>query len=347
MSRFKEITLSGSPQAIGQQHGAALAGEIREALRYYRSIFNLSESTLLALGRTYLGLISDYYRPFAEEIKGIAQGCEMDPRWIAVLNARTEILSHTQAAAPMECTTIFSRPTALLAQNWDWSERLESLVVVMKIVRPDGQVIRMLTEPGILGKIGMNSSGLGVCLNILTVNQPLKGLPIHIVLRAILQADTLAAAREVIDHVGAGKASSILVGTASGEGFNAEFAGQNMQYVKSDDDIWIHTNHYLHRVINQPDDPDFASSYAREKTTRSRLSSTVSLDKEQMISILSDRSNRELQVLRPYQPDDKLQSLGTVCTIIMDLPARKLWIRKGNQPDGEFVCYSARKERLA
>jgi isopenicillin-N N-acyltransferase-like protein len=43
---------------------------------------------------------------------------------------------------------------------------------VQKIIRPDGHQLIQLTEPGILGKIGMNSAGVGVCLNILAAGLP-------------------------------------------------------------------------------------------------------------------------------------------------------------------------------
>ncbi len=219
MSRFKEITISGTPNARGRKHGELLYREIRLALKYYKSIFNLSEFRLLELGEYYLGLISAYKKEYAQEITGIAEGAGIDTRWIAVLNARTEILSYRDANSPMECTALFSKSTALLGQNWDWAKVLEDLVVMMKIVMPEGPVIRMITEPGIIGKIGLNSAGLGVCLNILTINRPLKGLPIHIVLRSILESSTLDQARDVVAQAGYGKASNILVGDANGDYF--------------------------------------------------------------------------------------------------------------------------------
>ncbi len=339
MSRFKEITISGNPQSRGQIHGQILSKEIRQTLNYYQSIFDLPEHRLLELGEYYFGLISAFNIEFAQEISGIAEGAGIDPRWVAVLNARTEILSYRYASSPAECTTLFSRPTALLGQNWDWASTLEDLVVVMQIILPEGHVIRMLTEPGIIGKIGLNSTGLGACLNILTIGQPLKGIPVHVVLRGILESRTLEHAREVVEQAGYGKASSILVGHACGKGFNVEFAGSRNVFLDETADILLHTNHYLHESINLPEDPDFASSYAREAVARQRLVLLDSLNRDDMAEILSDRSNRNFPVLRDYRPDPKLQQLGTVCSIIMDLKARAMSIRKGNHAMGEFVTY--------
>jgi isopenicillin-N N-acyltransferase-like protein len=72
---------------------------------------------------------------------------------------------------PNECTSLFCPTNGILAQNWDWDKTLESLMFVQKITRPDRHQLIQLTEPGILGKIGMNSAGLGVCLNILSTGR--------------------------------------------------------------------------------------------------------------------------------------------------------------------------------
>jgi isopenicillin-N N-acyltransferase-like protein len=341
MPRFKELTLSGTPHAMGLKHGKTLSREIRLALKYYKSIFKLPEFRLLELGEYYLGLISAYKNEYALEIAGIAEGANIDTRWVAVLNARTEILSYRYANCPLECTALFSKSTAILGQNWDWAKVLEDLVVVMKIVTPGGLAIRMLTEPGIVGKIGLNSAGLGVCLNILTINRPLKGLPIHIVLRSILESKSLDQAREVIAQAGNGKASNILVGDASGGYFSVEFAGYENVFLDDTAEIMLHTNHYLHKPINLPGNPEFASSYAREHTARQQISSLNGLNKGEMTEILSDKSNPDYPILRSYCADANLQELGTVCSIIMDLRERDMYIRKGNSIPGQFVAYSA------
>ena len=85
------------------------------------------------------------------------------------------------------CTALCFQPTALLGQNWDWSSQLENLAVLLQIRVSENMTIQMLTEPGIIGKIGMNSQGIAACLNILLLNKPLDGVPIHIVLRSILE----------------------------------------------------------------------------------------------------------------------------------------------------------------
>jgi len=49
-----------------------------------------------------------------------------------------------------------------------------------------------------------------------------------------------------------------------------------------------------------------------------------------MEAILSDRSDPEYPIWRAYQSDNDLREVGSVATIIMDLKAHKLNVRKGN-----------------
>ena len=57
--------------------------------------------------------------------------------------------------------------------------------------KPDRSIM-MMTEPGIIGKVGMNSSGVGVSLNLLVAKKvPKDGLPIHILLRTALDSNSV------------------------------------------------------------------------------------------------------------------------------------------------------------
>ena len=56
-----------------------------------------------------------------------------------------------------------------------------------------------------------------------------------------------------------------------------------------------------------------------------------------MKAILSDRSHPQLPIYRHYAPDPELGHMGTVCTIVMDLPNRRFHVRKGNDQAGEWL----------
>src|SRR6185436_584334 len=126
-----------------------------------------------------------------EEIAGIAHGAGQDEYELRAINARTEILAGMSGLT--ECSVVGQG--GLLAQNWDWHPDATHSTLVW-IVEHEHGWFATLTEAGILGKIGLNDAGLGVCLNILhtTADGGLDGTPIHILLRR-----TLATAETVDD----------------------------------------------------------------------------------------------------------------------------------------------------
>lgn len=340
MSTFREIEITGDALERGVSHGEQLKDEIADALAYYHGVFNLPEAKVLEQASHFQRVITAFNDDYAKEIAGIAVGAGQDPLWIVALNARTEILALNNQIAPNECTSMCFTGPPILGQTWDWGQPLESVCAVMRINRPDGHVIRMLTEPGIIGKIGMNSAGLGVCLNILALGSKLEGVPIHAMLRAILDCQSTDEAVAVIDRAPEGKSSNVIVADRTGNCFDREFAGAETLNPEAILGNLVHTNHYLGKEINARSDPLFFNSRARLNTATELVSQTTEHSARSMMDILSDRSHDEFPIYRPYVADDIMQSLGTVATIVMDFATQQIHIRKGTDLDNPFMAYT-------
>jgi len=317
--RFPELTISGTPDERGNAHGVALSAEIEATIDYYATIFKKTSAEIFDRAKHFQSIIHKYNPAYCEEIEGIAAGAKIkEPLWIYALNSRSEILALDASVNVNECTALGFQPTALLGQNWDWGRRLEKLAVLMQIRLSKDHTIQMLTEPGIIGKIGLNSNGIGTCLNILLINKVLDGVPIHIVLRAILESHTLEEAKIAIQKSGCGKASNILFGNQDGNFNYVEFAGDESFSRQSKEQYIIHTNHYLEKPIN-PDEGDFRDSYTRYRVANEKASTLRNFTIDEMKAILTDQSNREYPIWCTYEPNDDLQEVGTVATIAMDL----------------------------
>ena len=206
----------------------------------------------------------------------------------------------------------------------------------MRIQRPDGPEICMVTEPGIVGKIGMNSAGVGTCLNLLRTGPLDVGVPVHIVLRAVLDSQSIEDAKSEIVRSGYGKASNLLVANNKGECLDVEFAATRHFFYDPPGDVVTHTNHFL--VESGCDEPglDLHSSLCRQQTAGDRSAQLTHFEVPEMATILSDQS---APILRPYEPDPNglVGNVGTVCTMIMDLAAGRMHVRKGNDPTAELV----------
>lgn len=333
-NEFLQVAVSGRAEERGFQHGQILADRIARTVEFYTRIFGQPDSVLFELADHFKRKIREFNGEYATEIESIAEGAGLDSSYIYALNARSELLS----LKTNECTAIYFQKTGILGQNWDWASVLEPLTVLMKIEYPHGHVIQMITEPGIIGKIGFNSSGIGVCLNILRIKGQLDGLPVHVLLRALLDSQNIDEAKIAVEKAGHGKASNILVADRHGNCFDIEFARDRSLTVEPQQ-TFVHTNHYIGEHIN-PNAGMFRCSYARKQTAEEKIKALTTYSAEEMKSILRDRSHGEFPINRRYIPDDVIEEMGTVCSIIMDLPNQTMHLKKGHTADTDFSCYT-------
>ena len=333
-SRFPIITLRGDNFEIGIEHGRMLKERIYASLEFYKKIWGASEEVIFSLAKRFQSSITKLTPHYADEIIGIAEGSQLDPLWIYALNSRTELLLELTSLSLNECTSAYFPRNSILAQNWDWAGELENLVVIMGI-ETNGHRIIQLTEPGIIGKIGFNNFGVGVCLNILNSGKKQAGIPVHVLLRLVLDSHSQEEAMMNLWKHRFGKSSNFLIGDSSGNSQNIEFAGDAMFTLSYQNEPVFHTNHYTCRTINT-DLVKFASSFARYKTATEKLSSFTKQNIAEMKFLLRDKSNSELPICRPYIPDAIIGNSGTVSSIIMKLKSLEFFYTKGSPEKNEY-----------
>jgi isopenicillin-N N-acyltransferase-like protein len=247
-----------TPGARGVTFGRAQKERIALVMNVYRRLFTvrvgLSGDELRRLGSQALDRIASWSPALLEEIDGIAHGSGLDVELIGALNARTELL----AASAGECSTIACLGTAtasgspLGVQTWDWHEELREGWLVWTIEHADGRRVETLTEAGIVGKIGVNASGVGVFLNILghrDDHSPV-GVPVHALCRRVLdEADGAVAALSMAAGatMSASSAFTIVADDADGGvACTVELSPAGPGFVMPDArGVLIHTNHFL------------------------------------------------------------------------------------------------------
>ena len=107
LGQFKKISLSGSPEEIGFQHGRSLSKLIHRNIEFYKPIFirNLGgEKQVLKAAKYFKAQIKEFNANYIIEIDHIALGAEVsEPLWLYALNSRTEL---TLTNDFNECTAI-------------------------------------------------------------------------------------------------------------------------------------------------------------------------------------------------------------------------------------------------
>jgi len=337
---IERIGVAGEPGDRGLAIGRTLRERIEKTVSIYAGVFALPEAEVEKRARHFESRIRAYAPDLAEEIDGMAEGAAVQPFWLYALNARSEFM----AAELPECTAFYDPRSGVLAQNWDWIEALEELCFVLEVARPDGLRLMTLTEPGIVGKIGMNTAGLGVCLNFLSYPGVLDGVPIHIVLRRMMECASLDDARAEAFRAGAGKAANMLVADAAGSFFDIEYDAEKAVELETGKAPFVHTNHYLGQevdagVLTQ----NTQARYARAKSWLKVQPPVTAADAGRL---LGDRDNPSFPICQPYSPYIG-QQMGTICAVVMDLPDGSMSVRKGPNPAGAFSRYAFADTALA
>lgn len=329
---FPHITISGDAEGRGLEHGRALSEGIGASLEIYLRLFARPQAQVRALADAYRARIAEFSYDYTIEMDAIARGAGV-PSWqISALNSRTEILNHNGIAA-QECTALYFESSGLLGQNWDWLGALEPLCVVATIMRPDGHWMVTLTEPGMLAKIGMNNHGVGVCLNLLRDATGTAGVPVHVVLRAILDSTSVEQAKHVVELSGNDKASHLLIADAKGTYASLELAANAVHELKASDGVAVHTNHYLAPGVPANDSPG-SSTHARLTRARALVNKLQDHNLDGLQRVLDDKRGSEQAINCPYHPRADFADMpaGTVASIMMDLRAGEMYIRRGNDP---------------
>lgn len=103
-----------------------------------------------------------------------------------------------------------------------------------------------ITEAGILGKIGFNSAGLGVCLNAIRCKGvDYNKLPVHLALRFLLNSTSKDDAIATLEKVGLASACHILVADEKSGGTGLEWSYVDGVRIEGRDGVVTHTNHFL------------------------------------------------------------------------------------------------------
>jgi isopenicillin-N N-acyltransferase-like protein len=255
----------------GRQRGAQLRNGIDSTLTAYRRYFShlsIAEAAVRSTATSSLASLEGWSPTAAEEVRAVAEGAGVEVADLMEIIARTEIMTQA-ASAPTECSTVsFTRPGAsVAAQNWDWAVDFSTLWHINDVHAVPGQRRHVgIAEYGMLGKIGLNESGVGVLLNILKhEGDGPGGVPIHMVLECVLsEADTLSEALEII-HSAPTSSSSIITVITAEEAVQVEIAGNEKRERRATSGFLTHTNHFLH-----PDLLDGALELKPDSTSRER-----------------------------------------------------------------------------
>jgi len=307
------------------------------------------------------------------ELRGMAQGSGQTLGSLMALNCRTEILpptfftdepqlAHAALAANRaaglpdwladatwdgamkdgECTAMgvtaaASRTgQAWLAQNWDWMGRQREALVLLHTPGPSGQGITTLTEAGMLAKIGINQSGFALGLNILRSNRDGSrlGVPVHVLLRHLLDCRSVSHARERLQALqtdlglGFGAASNVPCADAEGQAACFEVSPAGWAELTPTNGVVVHSNHFVCETLQAEQAPmgPGLSSHNRLATAYQHARQTP-IGQAELEHFLRDESDGFLSICRSPDPSVPPESrVESVAGIVMHTQPPAMWV---------------------
>ncbi len=302
---------------------------------------------------------------YAEEMAGVAAGANLSLTEIAMLNARYELtycvfgaeaqsLNASGLQEQEGCTAFGLLPEmtasghTILGQNWDWLQKLQGHVFIMRVKRssepgagkPD---FIGFTEAGIVGcKIGVNAAGIGLCVNgLVTKRDGANGFrkPFHVRCREILDAWTFDKALLPVVQTDRCCSTNFLIGHADGEIIDIEATPDYCSYVYPQDGLLTHANHLV-RETRIPSEFERIAPHSLFRANRlerllRRSGGNIAIDT--VHTALSDHFSTPASICR--HPDMTLpepKRVISVAATAIDLNTRTLYVTDGPPCQSRF-----------
>ena len=298
----------------------------------------LHHEAVLSHAERFMPSIAQYAPHLLEEMRGIAQGAGCDIREIVAINARTELMYGVTRQS--ECTSIGISKNAStdghirVAQNWDWRPTLRGTLILWALHPEEGHDVLTLTEAGMVGKIGINSSGLAMCINLLKSDTDHAGpaVPMHIILRRVLEdAHSVEEAVTLIKETDRCTSCFHMLVDRKGAlaGVEATPAGQHV--LRSASGVLTHANHCTspELFIHDSNAREFPETLARGKRAQT-LACEQKIDETFLHSILTDHKTAPGSICLHVEPGIPLvENYESIASIIFDLTSGTVDIAEG------------------
>jgi isopenicillin-N N-acyltransferase-like protein len=349
VKELRLIEIEGQAYERGRQYGARAAVEIGQNVAAYLRLIEfhggLGQEAALRAARAFGPIVKAYAPDLLEEMRGIADGADCDLVDVLLINARSELMGKMG-----ECTALAAEPEAsadgqaLLGQNWDWYRAVEPDPVLLRIRQPGRPEILTLAEAGQVAKVGMNSAGLGVCLNFLEHADRGQGVPVHVILRQMLGCATLGGAIHEAYRCSRGGASNILLAHAEGEILDLELTAAGADFCYATDGWLVHANHFESARLRGGDVGLVTSMSSLARAARARRLMAAARERispDTFRTILADHAYGAYAICRHADPTEPpLQQTATRASLIMHLEARTMDVAAGQPCQEAYRSYS-------
>jgi isopenicillin-N N-acyltransferase-like protein len=261
------LDAAGSPEAIGHQHGATFADEIRAYTDDRVGLVVAGSWTggpvhradVLDLAASMLPAHEAFDADLYAELVAMAAGAGITPAEAVIVGGFTDFVDTVRAVlgGPVPATLLEDDCTAVLvpdgraggagflAQTWDMHDTATDHVVLLRLTPRDAPKAVVFTTTGCLGQIGMNEAGVAVGINNLVGLDGQRGVAWTSVVRAMLTTTTADDALAVLLGAELAGAHNFLLLDRQGVGYNVEAMPSARPVQPLGAEPIVHTNHAI------------------------------------------------------------------------------------------------------
>ena len=354
MTYTQHVRVEGTSYQRGRQYGTQARARVHLSVQAYQLAFahfaGWDWPTVRREAARFEAPIGKFRPAYLEEMRGIADGADLDLTDVLAINVRTEVMYSAKARnaprelrLPAECSAFAHVPapgqpgSVILGQNWDWLVHAAQTLVVLEARPDDGPDFVTVVEAGLLAKTGMNAAGLGLVTNALVTDADTgePGLPYHVLLRAVLDCGTVTEALQVLQASLRSSSANYLIAHASGSALDIEAAPGDFTRLYPlfpENGVLLHTNHFLAPRIDRVDlslwaMPDSAVRLQRLRAAMAAKPPTL----DDFRTLLADHADYPNSVCAHPGPADHPREQGaTIASVLMDLNTRRLWLAAGH-----------------
>lgn len=345
-TRYREITVTGSPRDMGRQLGEAAGDEIRGfcdvALARVNVTVPVSRETAYSIAERCLPLADAYAPDHVEELRGVAEAAGVSLLDLMLLQVRNQLRPESEAGCTSLSIAAAAGQTAIVAQNWDNDPVLDAFTIVLTR-RPVGKpAFVSVTQAGLIAYIGLSEAGIGACLNTLPAPARDVGVPHYFTLRGIYESSSLDEAVLAVRRAERAIPANIMLATPQGPA-DLEITVDDVHVLRPEGSRWItHTNHCQHPdlcAINAQF-PELIQSHPRKHRIDALLAEQAGgICLEDVQAMLRDHDNHPRSICRHPNDDPKTGEWQTVFSVVIEPAAKRMHVARGTPCDRPFKSY--------
>jgi isopenicillin-N N-acyltransferase-like protein len=346
------ILVEGEPRERGRQHGELAQDQIGLSVERYMERFGhyskLSPGEARSRAAEFAPIIAAYDSEILEEIEGIAEGAGFTKEDLLAVNCRSEVMFGTISLT--ECTSFGLQPNVTanghtyVGQNWDWAPDIKETLILLVVNQEPKPSVVLLDEAGMVGRMGLNSAGIGLSTNTLISEQRQMGVPYNILLRGILNQVTMADAIGALVRPKRAISANYLIVHGNGQALDIEASPIHIDHISPRDGVITHGNHFTGSRLSGRDLSleRFPDSLYRDCRLRDSLERhSPAITEEDIKEALRDSFGNPDAICREANPaQEQLDQLETVASIIMDATDRRFQVTRGAPDKSEYATFS-------